>query len=102
MGTLPAAGLREDAGLGVETTEDRAGLLGASLAAGGLLTGVEAAACDFDFDAFGAGLSFLETGVCLAFTFLVTFPFFSFFAGFCHFEFFVLTLRCFTVIIVTL
>lgn len=42
LGTLPAAGLREDAGLGVETTEDRAGLLGASLAAGGLLTGVEA------------------------------------------------------------
>lgn len=43
LGTLPAAGLREDAGLGVETTEDRAGLLGASLAVGGLLTGVEAA-----------------------------------------------------------
>lgn len=40
------------------------------------------AACDFDFDAFGAGLSFLETGVCLAFTFLVTFPFFSFLLAF--------------------
>lgn len=40
LGTLPAAGLRVEVGLGVE---DRAGLFGASLAAGGLLAGVEAA-----------------------------------------------------------
>lgn len=43
LGILPAAGLREDAGLDVETMEDKGGLFGASLAVGGLLTGVEAA-----------------------------------------------------------
>lgn len=43
MGILPAAGLREDAGLDVGTTADKGGLFGASLAVGGLLTGVEAA-----------------------------------------------------------
>lgn len=43
FGTLPAAGLRAGAGLGAWLMADWAGLLGASLAAGGLLTGVEAA-----------------------------------------------------------
>lgn len=44
MGTLPPAGLRENAGFDVETVGDEAGLLGAGLAVGGLLTGVGAAA----------------------------------------------------------
>lgn len=39
---MPPAGLRDTADLD-ETVEDEAGLLGASLAAGGLLTGVETA-----------------------------------------------------------
>lgn len=43
LGILPPAGLREDAGVAVETAENEAGLLGASLAVGGLLTGVVAA-----------------------------------------------------------
>lgn len=43
LGILPPAGLRENAGFDVETVEDEACLLGASLAVGGLLTGVEAA-----------------------------------------------------------
>lgn len=42
LGILPPAGLREDAGFDVETVEDDEGLLGAHLAVGGLLTGVEA------------------------------------------------------------
>ncbi len=105
MGGLPPAGLGENAGFDVDTVEDEAGLLGAGLAAGGLLTGVEAAvrqssshnsdngklqiiksslmnfrnapaACDLDFDGFGACFSFLEAGGCLVFSFLVTFSFF--------------------------
>lgn len=40
LGTLPAAGLRAEAGLGVT---DMAALLGADLAAGGVLAGVVAA-----------------------------------------------------------
>lgn len=40
---LPPAGLREEAGLVEETKEDEAGLLDATLAVVGLLTGVEAA-----------------------------------------------------------
>lgn len=43
FGILPPAGLRDTANLDEETVEDEAGLLGASLAAGGLLTGVETA-----------------------------------------------------------
>lgn len=43
MGILPPVGLRENAGFEVETVEDEAGLLGASLVVGGLLTGVLAA-----------------------------------------------------------
>lgn len=43
MGILPPAGLREDAGFDVETVEDDEVFLGANLAVGGLLTGVEAA-----------------------------------------------------------
>lgn len=43
LGILPPAGLSGTAGLGVEPAEDKAGLLGAGLAAGGLLPGVEAA-----------------------------------------------------------
>lgn len=43
MGILPPAGLRDNAGFDVETVENEAGPLGASLAVGGLLTGVEAA-----------------------------------------------------------
>lgn len=40
FGILLPAGLRDTVALGVETVENEAGLLGASLAAGGLLTGV--------------------------------------------------------------
>lgn len=43
FGILPPVGLRENAGFDVETVEDEAGLLGGSLAVGGLLIGVEAA-----------------------------------------------------------
>lgn len=43
LGILPPAGLKENAGFGVEIEEDEAGLLGASLAVGGLLTEAEAA-----------------------------------------------------------
>ena len=43
FGILPPAGLRGNAGLDVETVEVEAGRLGATLAVGGLLTGVEAA-----------------------------------------------------------
>lgn len=42
FGILPPAGL-SDTDLDAEIVEDEAGLLGASLAAGGLLTGVETA-----------------------------------------------------------
>lgn len=42
MGILPPVGLMETAGLDMGTVEDAAGLLAASLAVGGLLTGVEA------------------------------------------------------------
>lgn len=43
LGILPPAGLKENAGFDVETVKDEAGLLGASLAVGGLLTEAEAA-----------------------------------------------------------
>lgn len=43
LGILPPAGLKENAGFDVETAEEEAGLLGASLAVGGLLTEAEAA-----------------------------------------------------------
>lgn len=45
MGILPPAGLKETVGLDMETVLEgvEAGLLAASLAVGGLLTGVEAA-----------------------------------------------------------
>lgn len=43
MGTLPPAGLTDTTGLDLGTDDVMAGLLGATLAIGGLLTGVEAA-----------------------------------------------------------
>lgn len=43
FGILPPAGLGVNVGFDVETVEEEAGLFGASLAVGGLLTGVVAA-----------------------------------------------------------
>lgn len=94
FGTLPPAGLR------AEAVVDGAGLMGADLADGGVLTGVETAvrqnylhmnkkvnleglkhrnipeACHLELDGFDGCFCVLDAGVGLVLSFLATFSFF--------------------------